>query len=53
MAGTEPVVLVDVEERIATVTLNRPGVRNALSRELTHVLWDAVAAAGKAPMSMP
>ena len=49
MAGTEPVVLVDVEERIATVTLNRPRVRNALSREVTHALWDAVAAAGKAP----
>ncbi|MCZ0997070.1 enoyl-CoA hydratase-related protein [Streptomyces mirabilis] len=48
MAGREPVVLVDVEERIATVTLNRPEARNALSREVTFALWDAVTAAGKA-----
>ena len=44
-----PVVLSEVEDRIATVTLNRPGARNALSRALTHALWDAVAAAGDDP----
>jgi enoyl-CoA hydratase len=44
----EPLVLYRAEDRIATVTLNRPGARNALSRALTHALWDAVAAAGAA-----
>jgi enoyl-CoA hydratase len=39
-------VLVDVEDRVATVTLHRPEARNALNRELMYALWDAVAAAG-------
>jgi len=42
----ESPVLVDIEDHIATVTLNRPEARNALSRAVTHGLWDAVAAAG-------
>lgn len=46
---TEPVLLVEVEDRVTTLTLNRPDVRNALSRDLTHALWDAVAAAGRDP----
>jgi enoyl-CoA hydratase/carnithine racemase len=46
---TAPVVLVDVEDRIATVTLNRPAARNALSRALSFALWDAVLAAGADP----
>lgn len=45
----ESVVLVDVDKRIATVTLNRPEARNALSRKLMNALWDAIAAAGKDP----
>jgi enoyl-CoA hydratase len=45
----EPPVLVEVEDRIATVTLNRPEARNALNRELMYALWDAVAAAGANP----
>ncbi len=49
MGDTEPVVLVDIEDRIATVTLNRPQERNALSRAVTYGLWDAVAAAGDDP----
>ncbi|MET0729325.1 MAG: enoyl-CoA hydratase [Acidimicrobiales bacterium] len=49
MSDTEAVVLVDVEDRVATVTLNRPEVRNALSRAVTYALWDAVAAAGQDP----
>jgi enoyl-CoA hydratase len=40
------VVLVDVQDRIATVTLNRPEARNALSRQLSFALWDALIAAG-------
>jgi enoyl-CoA hydratase len=44
-----PVVLVDVQDRIATVTLNRPEARNALNQELMRSLWDAVAAAGVNP----
>jgi enoyl-CoA hydratase len=43
----DPVVLVAVEDRIATVTLNRPDARNGLSRELTFALWDALTAVGE------
>ena len=32
------VLALSVEDRIATVTLNRPGARNALSRELRSAL---------------
>ena len=49
MAEADPVVLVGIEDRIATVTLNRPQARNALSRQVTHALWDAVASAGADP----
>lgn len=43
---TDPVVLYQVQDRVATVTLNRPEARNALSRAVTHALWDAITAAG-------
>ena len=46
---SEPVVLIDVADRIATITLNRPKARNALSREVTYALWDAVSDAGTDP----
>lgn len=49
MAEQEPVVLVAVEDRIATVTLNRPAARNGLSREVLFALWDALLAAGASP----
>jgi len=49
VTGTEPVVLVDVEDRIATVTLNRPEARNALNRALMYALWDAIASVGEDP----
>ncbi len=49
MSETAPVVLVEVEDRIATITLNRPDARNALSRAVTFALWDAVLAAGADP----
>ena len=49
MAETTPVVLYDVKDRIATVTLNRPEARNALNRAVMHGLWDAVKAAGQDP----
>jgi enoyl-CoA hydratase len=44
MAGTEPtdVVLVDVSERIATITLNRPEARNAINGPLGLGLARAV-----------
>jgi enoyl-CoA hydratase len=45
----EPLVLVDVQDRVATLTLNRPEARNALSLALMHELWDAVLAAGSDP----
>ncbi|MCK9898330.1 enoyl-CoA hydratase [Frankia sp. AgB32] len=48
-AEAEPVVLVDVADRVATVTLNRPRSRNALSQALTCALWDAVTALGAGP----
>ncbi len=43
------VVLVDVADRVATLTLNRPAARNALNRELMYALWDAVCAADADP----
>ena len=49
MGDSAPIVMLDIEDRVATVTLNRPAARNALSRALTHALWDAVAAAGADP----
>ena len=49
MGDVEPIVKVDIEDRIATVTLNRPAARNALSRAMTQALWEAVAAAGADP----
>lgn len=39
---SEPVVLVDRTDAVATVTLNRPGARNALSRELRKALWQTM-----------
>ena len=38
-------VLVDVADRVATVTMNRPDARNAINRELSNALWDALLAA--------
>jgi enoyl-CoA hydratase len=49
MPSSEPPVLVEVEDRIATVTLHRPEARNALNRELMYALWDAMVAAGENP----
>ena len=50
-ATSEPdsVLLVDVADRVATLTLHRPKARNALSRELMFALWDAMLAAGRDP----
>jgi enoyl-CoA hydratase len=42
-AGTAPVVLVERADRVATVTLNRPAARNALSAELLRELRTAMA----------
>jgi len=44
-----PVVLSDVADGVATITLNRPAARNALNRATQYALWDAVAAAGADP----
>jgi enoyl-CoA hydratase len=49
LSDAESLVLVDKEDGIATLTLNRPEARNALSRAVTYALWDAVAAAGDDP----
>lgn len=40
---TSPTVLVDVSGNVATITLNRPEVRNALSSELLEALPEAMA----------
>jgi enoyl-CoA hydratase len=42
------VVLYEVADRVATVTLNRPESRNALSRQLQREITEAVAQAGEA-----
>src|ERR1700704_4975012 len=39
---TEDVVLVEVVERVATITLNRPGQRNALNRAVRRALPAAI-----------
>ena len=36
--SSDAVVLLDISDRIATITLNRPASRNALSSELLHLL---------------
>jgi enoyl-CoA hydratase len=38
----DPVLLVEVADRVATLTLNRPGARNALNRDLRKALHRAV-----------
>jgi enoyl-CoA hydratase len=45
----EPLVITEIQDRIATLTLNRPEARNALSRALMYDLWDAVGVAGGDP----
>jgi enoyl-CoA hydratase len=45
----DSLVLSEVTDRIATLTLNRPEARNALNRALMHALWDAVGHAGSDP----
>lgn len=42
----DSVVLLDVEDRIATITLNRPGARNALSSEVLALLPRLIERAG-------
>jgi enoyl-CoA hydratase len=42
---THAPVLLDISEGIATVTLNRPDVRNALSSEVLHLLPELMSAA--------
>lgn len=42
----DSVVLLDVEERIATITLNRPQARNALSSEVLSLLPNLIDRAG-------
>lgn len=41
----DSVVLLDIEDRIATVTLNRPSARNALSSEVLRLLPETMLAA--------
>ncbi len=42
----DSVVLLDVEDRIATITLNRPEARNALSSEVLRLLPELIGRAG-------
>ena len=43
MSESDDVVLVEVADRVATVTLNRPSQRNALNRELQRRIPDVIA----------
>ncbi len=45
----EQLVIVEVEDRVATLTMHRPRARNALNRALMYALWDAVGDAGDDP----
>jgi enoyl-CoA hydratase len=47
MPASTPLVLVDVADGVATVTLNRPEQRNALNRALINQLWDVITACGQ------
>ncbi len=49
MPSDEPPVLLDVVDRVATVTLNRPDVRNAMSSELLRDLWQQLQRADSDP----
>jgi hypothetical protein len=53
LGDAEPIVKLDTEDRIATVTLHRPAARNALSRAMIHAPWGAVTAAGADPGTRP
>jgi len=46
---TEPVLLIDTTDRIATLTLNRPKSRNALSSELRDTFFASLATADADP----
>jgi len=46
---TEPVILTATRDAVSTITLNRPAALNALNRELTLALRDAVFAAEQNP----
>src|SRR5688500_12442904 len=45
-------VLLDVRDRIATITLNRPEARNALSRELLPMLPEGIQQAEALPAAV-
>jgi enoyl-CoA hydratase len=47
--GDAAPVLVEVADRVATLTLNRPAARNALNRDLMYALWDATLEAERDP----
>src|ERR1700753_2715176 len=47
MPASPSLVLVDVADGVATVTLNRPAQRNALNRALINQLWDTIHACGE------
>lgn len=48
LTSPDSVVLLDVEERIATITLNRPQARNALSSDVLSLLPQIIGQAGSA-----
>ena len=47
--GSDALVIVEVDDGVATVVLDRPEARNALSRALLYELWDVVGTLGSDP----
>jgi enoyl-CoA hydratase len=53
MAATSDVLLLELHDRVALVTLHRPAVRNALNTALIDALWEVLPAVDRDPAVRP